>query len=903
MSAPVLTVVFTPQGAPATDSLLLILRQGAVGEVVIVGDAGSTRWAAADPRVRFVGWRGSLGAARNDGLGAARGRYVAFVDATSLVTDGAYDALVGSLEESGSDLATGPVVVIGDQSPRRAAVPTSADAVRHTNLADDPALVADRDVSNKVFRRSFLTSQAIRWPEGVDYCDLAAVTRAQARALGIDVVTRPVVHTRPGTAPGRPRDWLTQTTRAFSSLTTDGSRSAFAAMVLADEAAVDSAALLDPDDGERASAVIRSLLECVPDHALAALPPRQRWELTLLALGRPELVRLVSDPDDRETVALDGLDEPLPAPLLRGLGLGDETVSQAFARRFLRGPGGGRAGEVVPGPDDTPEVSVIIAVEADDDPGELLKTVSAAVGVRLEIVVVGAPSSPSAVADLARHAAEDSRIRLVEGEATEHRRNRGVRLARGEYLAFAQPGDLVPPNSYAAMLEAARRTGAQLVIGDFLRFASTSTAPADAAYCYSIELDCIGLTDLPALVLHRACWNRLARRDFWQAHAGAFSDAPRLDDIVAVTSALAAAERITVVPDVSYIKRVRPGGPSDEAAASAWLAGYLTEELGCAEIVGRLGDQGVAATYWDHTLGHDLWHHAATYLPLHPADDPEVVRLLDDLLALAPEPALLRQAPEAQALIALLRRGNLAAAATLMRAARAQDVALGDGLDALAALTDDPGLGARELSSLAWRLLVAPLAGGPGSVTPELAEQAVSLARRLATRGGTADATPGTAEGRVNNALLAGSAVDLLAVLADKPAKARLRLRPTRAVLTGKLDPALTRYDAVIASQPGRAPLVLGTITTDATHWRASLDPDAVPRSGRWELLLQAEDAWGPVRRRLRAHTTGSAKVIGRLTRLGPTRPGAESAALWVRAAPVVRARRALGSLRRRLGR
>lgn len=904
MSAPLLSVVFTPQGLRTSEALFLILRQRGVGEVVIVDEGDGTRWAASDPRVKFVQWRGSLGAARNDGLGAARGEYIAFADATTLPADGAYEAMVDSLERSGSDLATGAVATQDEQPAWLTPAPALTVPGGHTSLAADPALIRDLAVSNKVFRRSFLTSQAIRWPEAVDYCDLAPVARAYARALGVEVLDRTVVHARPVAVPaGEPRDWLAQTSRAFSSLTTDESRSAFAAAVLADEAAPGALARLDAAEGERATDLVRNLVECAPAEVLTSLPPLPRWELALLCLGRHDLLRFVGDPDDRATVSTEGLDGPLPAPLREKLALGDEPVSQAFARRFLRGPGVRQLGDTVLASDGVPDVSVIIGLDDADGIGELLKTVRAAVGITLEILVVGASSSATALAELERHAAADPRVRLVEGPTPGQARNRAVEVARGEYLAFAQAGDLVPPNAYAAMLEAARRTGAQLVTGNFLRFASTSTAPADGAYCYSVELDSIRLPELPSLVMHRACWNRLARRDFWQANAQPFSDAPRLNDIVAVTSVLASAGRITVVPDVTYIKRVRSERPKDEAAASAWLAGYLTEELGCAAIIERLGDPRVSSTYWEHTLGHDLWHHAAAYLPLHPAEDPAGVRLVTELLALAPEAAVRRLSPEVQALLALLRKGRLAAAATVMGAAKEQEIAPADGLAALAALADDSELGARELSVLARRLLVSPLAAGPTAVGEELAEQATTLAQRIAARGGVVEAVPGTVEHRVAAVLLTGSAKDLLSVLADKPAKARLRLRPTRAVLTGKLDPALAGYRAVVATQPGRAPVVLGTITTDATHWRASLDPDAVPRSGRWELLLQAEDAWGPLQRKLRAHTKGSARVIGRLTRLGPTRPGADSAALWVRAAPTVRARRALGSLRRRLAR
>ena len=51
-----------------------------------------------------------LGAARNEGLRHVRGEYLGFADSDDVVPPTAYAALVGSLERSGSDLATGSIV-------------------------------------------------------------------------------------------------------------------------------------------------------------------------------------------------------------------------------------------------------------------------------------------------------------------------------------------------------------------------------------------------------------------------------------------------------------------------------------------------------------------------------------------------------------------------------------------------------------------------------------------------------------------------------------------------------------------------------------------------------------------------------------------------------------------------
>ncbi|MFC7757949.1 glycosyltransferase family 2 protein [Catellatospora bangladeshensis] len=84
-------------------------------EVILVDDGsrdGSTaiaeRCCAADPRFRIVRQENQgLGPARNTGAREAAGEYLTFVDSDDVVPAHAYEAMVGSLDRSGSSLAAG----------------------------------------------------------------------------------------------------------------------------------------------------------------------------------------------------------------------------------------------------------------------------------------------------------------------------------------------------------------------------------------------------------------------------------------------------------------------------------------------------------------------------------------------------------------------------------------------------------------------------------------------------------------------------------------------------------------------------------------------------------------------------------------------------------------------------
>ena len=69
---------------------------------------------------------GGLGNARNTGADRATGDYIAFVDSDDVVVRNAYELLVGSLEATGSDFASGNYHRLTTTGTRQAGMVTSA---------------------------------------------------------------------------------------------------------------------------------------------------------------------------------------------------------------------------------------------------------------------------------------------------------------------------------------------------------------------------------------------------------------------------------------------------------------------------------------------------------------------------------------------------------------------------------------------------------------------------------------------------------------------------------------------------------------------------------------------------------------------------------------------------------
>jgi CDP-glycerol glycerophosphotransferase len=171
-------------------------------EVVVVDD-GSTDGSRAiaaeiarrDDRFRLVTQaNGGLGSARNTGADAASGEFLAFLDSDDALPPDAYERLLGALERTGSDFASGNVHRLTSAGVVQAPFLSRAFARTRlrTHVTRTRALLADRTAWNKLWRRSFWDQHGLRFPEGVVHEDIPVVLPAHLAARSVDVVSAPV---------------------------------------------------------------------------------------------------------------------------------------------------------------------------------------------------------------------------------------------------------------------------------------------------------------------------------------------------------------------------------------------------------------------------------------------------------------------------------------------------------------------------------------------------------------------------------------------------------------------------------------------------------------------------------------------------------------------------------------
>jgi CDP-glycerol glycerophosphotransferase len=177
-----------------------IFNQKKVALEVLIVDDGSTddtlekirACTGGDTRVSILeGENEGPARARNRGVDAARGKYLAFADADDEVLPGAYSSMIDSLERTGSDIATGSYIRIGKTGRTRPKLTARVHSRQRlaVRLDDMPELLEEPVLWNKVYRRDFWNRHVGEMWGFRNYEDQEPVYRALVGASAVDVLT------------------------------------------------------------------------------------------------------------------------------------------------------------------------------------------------------------------------------------------------------------------------------------------------------------------------------------------------------------------------------------------------------------------------------------------------------------------------------------------------------------------------------------------------------------------------------------------------------------------------------------------------------------------------------------------------------------------------------------------
>ena len=178
----------------------------------------------------------------------------------------------------------------------------------------------------------------------------------------------------------------------------------------------------------------------------------------------------------------------------------------------------------------------------------------------LEVIAVDDSSPDDSLAVLRRRAARDPRLRVLtqpnagQGAA----RNRGVELARGEFLTFVDSDDTLPPDALEHMVATLRASDSDFCVGGVRRMRRSGFVPlAWARTAHS--RDRIGTTveQTPGAMQDIIACNRVFRTAFWRERIGGFAARTAYEDHVPMLAAYVRAERFDVLAEPTYNWRIR----------------------------------------------------------------------------------------------------------------------------------------------------------------------------------------------------------------------------------------------------------------------------------------------------------------------------------------------------------
>lgn len=176
----------------------------------------------------------------------------------------------------------------------------------------------------------------------------------------------------------------------------------------------------------------------------------------------------------------------------------------------------------------------------------------------VECVVVDDGSSDGTLAEVERVLAQDvSRrgrcrvVRLSENRGLAHAAATGIREARGEYVGRCDADDRMLPGALRLMLEAAERSGGDVVAGAI-----------ESGGCVHGG-ECDELNEMPVDVWHFGVWNKLLRRSLLMDNdILPYDGVDCWEDVCVVSRALALADVCVTIPEAVYGYTVHGRGES-----------------------------------------------------------------------------------------------------------------------------------------------------------------------------------------------------------------------------------------------------------------------------------------------------------------------------------------------------
>ena len=211
------------------------------------------------------------------------------------------------------------------------------------------------------------------------------------------------------------------------------------------------------------------------------------------------------------------------------------------------------------------DITVIVCVyNVEEYIEESLDSLFRQEGVRMQVILIDDASTDRSGEIADRYAAEHPGTVCVhhdENRGISYGRNEGIRMAKGTFITYFDPDDLLAEGIYAKLFRTALDKGCDVVVCRAARIRGEKVIPSYAhEKVFAHWKPVTHITEETDLIYDTTTWTKLVRRSFCRKHVPSYNEGYRTYEDIPVTAALHfLCRREAMVPEIGYFWRIREG--------------------------------------------------------------------------------------------------------------------------------------------------------------------------------------------------------------------------------------------------------------------------------------------------------------------------------------------------------